>query len=46
MGTTPGGSPREAGGGGEDDAPCKGETGAGPPGEVADTGPVGGVVGA
>jgi hypothetical protein len=39
---SPGGSTRETVGGGEDDAAGRGETGAGPPDEVAGAGPAGG----
>jgi hypothetical protein len=46
MGTAPGGSTREAVGGGEDGAAGRGETRAGPPGEVAGAGPAGGTAGA
>jgi hypothetical protein len=46
MGTAPGGSTREAVGSGEDGAPGRGETGAGPPGEVVGTGPASWAAGA
>jgi hypothetical protein len=46
MGTALGGSTREAVGGGKDSAAGRGETGAGPPGEVAGAGPAGGPDGA
>jgi hypothetical protein len=45
MSTAPGGSTREAVGGGEDGAAGRGETGVGPPGDVAGTGPAGGADG-